>query len=348
MKKILSIALLAMMTSMMFVACSSSDDSPAPAPAPTPEPTPTPTLDSPYLGTWNLVNDADPTVITTLVISTEPLIDYSATNTTLNPTIPAGTPTYSKVVKNDPGVIDPWAGGTASFAKEQGYVTSSADGKIIFWPQAAMSSSDGSTWTATPAADMVKMEEYACQLIGNVMALTRGDGTTQTYILQTAEPAVTVAADAFFTTWKLPNDADPTTTVELVLSAQPYSDYTVPSGSTNPTIPVGTPSYTKTTKVDEGLIDPWAGGLSFTKEMGYFVLPAADATGMLPATGMITFWPQKVMTSTDGSTWTETPAAEMPANMEEYSYTMNGNVMVLTRGDKTTLTYYTILPIPFF
>jgi hypothetical protein len=292
-------------------------------------------------------------------MSTDPIVDYSAVNTTVNPTIPAGTPTFSKEIKISSGGV--WIPTAVSFTKEAGYFTMPdpvtttdasgattsvipTSGKITFWPQSSMTSTDGSTWTATAAVDMVKMEEYTYLLTGNVMVLTKGDGTTQTYILQVANPVATVAADAFFKSWKLPNDADPTTKVDLVLSAQPYTDYSVPSGATNPTIPADAPSYIKTTTIDLGTVTPWSIA-SYTREIGYFVLPAVDATtATRPATGTVTFWIQKTMTSTDGSTWTETTPAAGSTTMEEYTYSMNGNVMVFTRGDKTTLTYYTVIP----
>jgi len=367
MKKILSLAAFALMTSMMFVACSSGDDDPvqpAPTPAPTPEPEPEPTPANPFLGTWNLINDVDPTIVTELVMSTNPIIDYSAANTSQNPSIPAGTPTYVMETKPNPNYTDPWVIVT-TYSKEQGYFTMPAavtdaagnstipsSGMVTFWPQSSMTSNDGSTWTAVPVADMAKMIEYEYVLNGNVMVLTKGDKTTQTFITVKGTPAATVPGDAFFKTWILPSDADPTTTVNLVMSATPYTDYSAPGTQTNPTIPANALSYTKTTKVDPNVIDPWAGGTaSYTKDMGYFTIPdetttTAEGTSVTtrPATGTISFWLQRQWTSTDGSTWTETPAADLPANLEEYTYSMNGNVMVLTKADKTTVTYYTIIP----
>ena len=97
-----------------------------------------------------------------------------------------------------------------------------------------------------------------------------------------------------------------------------------------------------------GTLDPWVAPTSYTKDMGYFTLPGVasmDGTTPIPSTGQIVFWLQKQMTSTDGSAWTEVPAADIPVKMEEYTYTLNGNVMVLTKGDKTTQTYYTILNV---
>lgn len=356
--------MLVMMTSMMFVACSTSDDDsvkPTPTPTPTPPVTPTPTPENPFIGTWTLVGDADPMTVTELVMSYNPIIDYSATNTTVNPTIPAGTPTYVRTQKPNPNYADPWAGAT-TYSKEQGYFTLPivtttnaagetvstipTTGKITFWPQSAMTSNDGSTWTATAAADMVKMEELDYMLNGSVMVLKRADKTTMTYIINNGTPATTVDGNTFFKTWQMPTDMDPATTVDLVMSATPYVDYTAQSTATNPTIPANAPSYTKTTKVDPTVIDPWGGTPSYTKVMGYFTLPGVTEGAIpatIPATGKITFWPQKQLTSTDGTTWTETPAAEMTVTMEEYTYTLDGNVMVLTRGDKTTETYFTII-----
>ena len=366
MKKILSMMALAMMTSMMFVACSSSDDDPVqPAPTPTPPaPDPEPTPANPFLGTWNLVNDVDPTIVTELVMSTNPIIDYSAANTSQNATIPAGTPTYVLESKPNPNYTDPWIVVT-TYTKEQGYFTMPAavtdaagnstiptTGKVTFWPQSSMTSNDGSTWTATPAADMPKMIDYDYVINGNVMVLTKGDKTTQTFITIKGTPATTVPSDAFFKTWSMPTDANPTTAVDLVLSSTPYTDYSVPSTPPNPTIPANALSYTKTTTVTTAA-DPWAGTpetKEYTRDMGYFTMPDATAgttdgatVSVRPATGTITFWLQKQWTSTDGSTWTETPTADIPATMEEYTYSLNGNVMVLTKADKTTVTYYTII-----
>ena len=51
------------------------------------------------------------------------------------------------------------------------------------------------------------------------------------------------------------------------------------------------------------------------------------------------------MTSVDGTTWTtEQPTGQTPT-MREYTYTMYGNVMLLTGADKSTLTYYTTIVI---
>ena len=263
MKKIFTLAALALMTSMMFVGCSSDDDNntqptPTPAPTPTPDPDPTPTPDNPLAGTWTVVTDGwMQYTVSTFVMSNKPIVDYSAANTSVNPTIPAGTPTYS-LVTND---VDPTTGTTSNFSKEEGYytlpepvVTTNAAGEtvstipsmgtITLWPQVVMTSFDGSTWTATPKADMVSRHEYTYQKIGNVLVLTRGDKTTATFTSKPATTATTIPADGFFKSWTLPNDTDPTITTSLLMSAQPVTNY-LPAGATNPTIPAGTPSYVK-------------------------------------------------------------------------------------------------------
>ena len=364
MKKIFTLAALALMTSMMFVGCSSDDDNntqptPTPAPAPTPDPDPTPTPDNPLAGTWTVVTDGwMQYTVSTFVMSNKPIVDYSAANTSVNPTIPAGTPTYS-LVTND---VDPTTGTTSNFSKEEGYytlpepvVTTNAAGEtvstipsmgtITLWPQVVMTSFDGSTWTATPKANMVSRHEYTYQKIGNVLVLTRGDKTTATFTSKPTPAATTVPADAFFKSWTLPNDLDPTITTSLLMSAQPITNF-IPAGATNPTIPAGTPSYVKEVRPT----DPTAAaGGTWSREIGYFTLPASTTTQTeggtsvttLPATGKITFWPQSTMTSVDGTTWTtEQPTGQTPT-MREYTYTMYGNVMLLTGADKSTLTYYT-------
>ena len=53
----------------------------------------------------------------------------------------------------------------------------------------------------------------------------------------------------------------------------------------------------------------------------------------------LTLWPQVGRTSTDGTTWTETAAADM-TSMEEYTYVLNNNnVMILTTGAGAKQTY---------
>lgn len=365
MKKIFTLAALALMTSMMFVGCSSDDNkveptpAPAPAPTPTPAPTPAPIPVNPLTGSWTQVTDGwYQYIMSTLTMSDKPIVDYSAANTTVNPTIPEGTPTYS-IVTND---IDPTTGTTSNFTKEEGYytlpepvmtVSAAGDttyvipsiGTITLWPQVAMTSIDGSTWAATPKANMISRQEYTYQVIDNVMVLTRGDKSTITF---TSKPTVVVTdipADAFYKSWVLPNDADPTITTSLLMSAQPFTDY-VPVGVINPTIPEGTPAYMKETRPSDPTL---AYGGTWSREIGYFTFPAATTTQTeggtsvttLPATGKITFWPQSTMTSTDGTNWTtEQPTGQTPT-MREYTYTMYGNVMLLTGADKSTLTYYT-------
>ena len=360
MKKIFTLAALALMTSMMFVGCSSDDNNnaqPTPAPAPAPAPDPTPTPDNPLIGTWTVVTDGwMQYTVSTLVMSNKPFIDYSVTNTAQNTTIPAGTPTYS-IVTND---IDPYTGLATNFFKEEGYytlpepvaTTNAAGetvsavpltGKLTLWQHVYMTSTDGSTWTAaTPTA---VRQEFTYQMIGNVLVLTRGDKTTTTFTSKPTPAATTVPADAFFKSWTLPNDTDPTITTSLLMSAQPITNF-LPAGATNPTIPAGTPSYVKEVRPT----DPTAAtGGTWSREIGYFTLPASTTTQTeggtsvttLPATGKITFWPQSTMTSVDGTTWTtEQPTGQTPT-MREYTYTMYGNVMLLTGADKSTLTYYT-------
>lgn len=364
MKKILTIAALALMTSTMFVACSSDDTNdpqPTPTPAPTPAPTPTPTPTNPLVGTWNQVVDGITYNVGTLVMSNKPIIDYSAANTSVNPTIPEGTPTYTEEVY----YVDPTTGIASNFVKQEGYytlpepvTTTSATGettsaipltgKITFWPQVEMTSFDGSVWTATPKANMTTREEYDYQLIGNALIFTRGDKSTITFTLKST-PAATVVSTAFFQSWIQPNDLDPTMTTTLQMSAMPYIDYGTTTTPPNPSIPAGTPSYTLETKPVNAL-DPYTTG-TWTQELGYFTYPAptesttteGTTVSTIPSTGIITFWPQKIRTSTDGTNWTDTPAAEMPTTMKQYTYTLNGNVMILTGGDKSTLTYYTTI-----
>lgn len=345
MKKVFYLVAMAMMTAMMLTACSTSDDDPVQTPPSTPTPAPTPTPANPFLGTWNLVNDADNTVATQLVMSAEPYIDYSATYTAQNNTIPANCPTFTKTVKVT------YTDGTAYFSQDKGYftipeavTTTSATGettsavpttgKITYWPQSCMTSNDGTTWTAVAAADMVKMEEYTYQLTGNIMVLTKGDKTTMTYIISKAAPTTATLSD-FIKTWNLVNDADPTTVTELVLTNLPPTN---PTATTqNPTIPANAMSYTKNTTVDPKLspyYDPSAAEpATYTKVQGYFTLPDPVAP-----TGKITFWPQKTLTSSDGSTWTE-ETGQGTVVLEEYTYQVDGNVLVLKRADNTTLTY---------
>lgn len=357
MKKILSLAAFALMTSMAFVACSSDDDNntqPTPEPTPTPPPTPTPTPANPFIGTWSLVNDADKTLVTEIVMSTEPYQNYSATLTTVNPTIPEGTPSFKTISKT----FDATTGAPLSYTMDEGYFTMPAPiagtnaageatstiptkGTITFWPQSSMTSVDGSTWTAATTGAV--KEEYSYQLNGIVMILTRGDNSTRTFILQTGAPASPVPGDAFFKSWILPNDADPTTVVDLLISAEATPDYGPAPATPNPSIPADAPYYTKTTKYDFGVLVPGIPAM-YEKEIGRVSLPAASTSGTTttrPGEGNITFWPQKLLSSTDGTTWTE---ATPTVTMEEYTYRMESNVMTLTTGDKKgTFTYYTLL-----
>lgn len=137
-------------------------------------------------GTWKLVNDADRQTETQLTFSNEPFINYSATHTTVNPTIPANCPTYTKTIVVDP-TLDPayTPSGKAvkkEYTKEQGYFTVSGS-RLTLWPQVNRTSSDGTTWAETAAADMASMEEYTYTLNNaNVMILTSGNGTRQTWL----------------------------------------------------------------------------------------------------------------------------------------------------------------------
>ena len=136
-------------------------------------------------GTWSLVNDADPTNVTKLTFSQETFINYSATHTTVNPTIPANCPSYTKSILIDPTLdpaYTPWSAATKEYTKEQGYFTILGN-KLTFWPQVSRTSSDGTTWAETAAADLASMEEYTFSLNNaNVMVLIKGDGTRQTFL----------------------------------------------------------------------------------------------------------------------------------------------------------------------
>ena len=168
MKKFFTLMALAMM-SLCLVSCSSDDNDNAPI---------TPAQ---LFGTWSLVNDADPNTITTLLFSHDPIKNYSATYTAINPTIPANSPTYTKNIV----VITPATyrqAETREYTREQGYFTVSGN-QLTFWPQVSRTSTDGTAWTDTPTADLVSMEVYSFSLNNpNVMVFTKGDGTRQTYI----------------------------------------------------------------------------------------------------------------------------------------------------------------------
>ena len=172
MKKLLSMLLF---TGALFTLCSCSTDDEDNAPM-------TPAQ---LMGTWSLVNDADRSIVTTLTFSTERFINYSATNTAVNPTIPANCPTYTKSILVDPTLdpaFDPRTKPTKEYTREQGYFTVSGN-KLTFWPQVSRTSSDGTAWVETPAADLNSMEEYTFNLNNNnVMTLTAANGTRQTYL----------------------------------------------------------------------------------------------------------------------------------------------------------------------
>lgn len=172
MKKLLSMLLFAGAL-CTFCSCSTDDEDT------------TPISSTQLFGTWKLVNDADMTIVTTLTFSNERIINYSVTNTAVNPTIPANCPTYTKVILVDPTLdpaYSPWTPATKEYTKEQGYFTVSGN-KLTFWPQVSRTSTDGSIWTETPAADMTSMEEYIFAINNaNVMTLTSGSGVRQTYL----------------------------------------------------------------------------------------------------------------------------------------------------------------------
>lgn len=138
------------------------------------------TVVSPQLfGSWNLVNDADPTIVTTLTFTQDGFINYSATHTTFNPTIPANSPTYTReIVTTTPAYpID-----QKEYVREQGYFTV-AGNTITLWPQVSRNSTDGTVWTETAVADLPSMEVYSYTLNNNnVLVFTKGDGTKQTFI----------------------------------------------------------------------------------------------------------------------------------------------------------------------
>lgn len=166
MKKLFTFMVLAMMSACL-ISCSSDDDSNDIV------------IPAQLYGTWNLVNDADPLVVTTINFSNDPIINYSATTTAINPTIPANCPTYTKEIVT---TTRTYPTETKEYTREQGYFTMSGN-LITFWPQVSRTSTDGTTWTQTAAADLASMEVYTLTLNNNnVMVLTRGDGTRQTFI----------------------------------------------------------------------------------------------------------------------------------------------------------------------
>ena len=167
MKKLFPLMVLAMM-SVCLMSCSSDDDGGNGIVVP-----------QQLFGTWTLVNDAEPLVVTTLVFSNEKFINYSATNTAVNPTIPANCPTYTKEIVT---TTQAYPTNQKEWVREQGYFTISGN-SITFWPQVSRNSTDGTTWTETAVADLPSMELYTYSSTNNnVMVLTKGDGTRQTYI----------------------------------------------------------------------------------------------------------------------------------------------------------------------
>lgn len=383
MKKLHSLITLVLMTVIAFTSCSKDDDA-----TPPPTPTPKPIIpENPLKTTWKQINDVDPTTTTTINMASGPYIDYSAINTSMNSTIPEGTPAYSKAVVVDPTIYDPYA--TKSFSREDGYYTMPAPietkneagevisstypftGSLTYWPQVAMTSADGATWTSTPKANMLNRAIYDYEKNGSVLILTLGATSTLTYIDADAVPEATAPADVFFKTWTRPRDAG-ITEITLVMSPDPYQDL-APAVPTNPTIPADAPSYVRTeaTSYTPGIVE-------YTKELGYLTLPpvttvevpvtpAADPTtdpatdpsgttpepqtetiSTIPSKGILTFWVQRELKSFDGATWTETPVEQIVIRVREYTYELVGNVMKLTSATpgvpQTTIvqeTYYT-------
>ena len=126
MKKLFPLMVLAMM-SVCLMSCSSDDDGGNGIVVP-----------QQLFGTWTLVNDAEPLVVTTLVFSNEKFINYSATNTAINPTIPANCPTYTKEIVT---TTQAYPTNQKEWVREQGYFTISGN-SITFWPQVSRNSTD--------------------------------------------------------------------------------------------------------------------------------------------------------------------------------------------------------------
>ena len=167
MKKVFTLLTLAMMA-LGLASCSSDDNDNAPV---------TPAQ---LFGNWSLVNDHDRTITTTLTFSNERFINYSVTNTAINPTIPANCPTYTRLIIVDPSVTDPYAT-QKEYTKEEGYFTILGS-QLTLWPQVNRTSTDGTVYTETAVADLPSMEVYTFSLNNaNVMVLTKGDGTRQTF-----------------------------------------------------------------------------------------------------------------------------------------------------------------------
>lgn len=379
MKTIQSIIALGLMASMTFMSCSKDDDVTQPTPTPTPvEIVPTNPIAS---SSWKLLNSLDPTTTTIMVIGDEKYIDWSATNTTQNQTIPEGTPTYSKETKP----LDQ-AQATQKYNKEWGYcllpapietkdetgqVISSeypSSGDMTYWPQSVATSTDGTIWS--PGTRPFRAD-YKYEKNGIVLILTKGDQTNEVYYDSSVKSGETSPTDAFFKTWTKPIDPSTQTQETLVMSAEPYQDYS-PAIPTNPTIPADAPSFVITQTISYGL-----GVYEYIKDMGYFTIPAAytievpDETAtsgttdgsaasgttdgsaasgatdgntpsgetqpktktitVIPSKGLLTLWTQKQMTSTDGSIWNEITPAQ--PTMRQFNYELIENVMLLTGAE---------------
>ncbi len=171
MRKLLSLIALAGCF-LLFCACSSDDDE-------------TTATKARMYGTWTLVNDATPTVVTKLTFSEENIINYSPSYTAVNPTIPSGTPTYTINVVTDPSLVPPYMPGTVQYSREQGYFVVSGN-KLTLWPQVRRTSTDGSSWTETTVANLPVMQTYDFTInsMNNLLILTMGNATTQTYYKQ--------------------------------------------------------------------------------------------------------------------------------------------------------------------
>lgn len=174
MKKLLSLFAMAGVA-FLLCSCSSDDDEDVKPAVNTPQ----------LLGKWSQVNDADLTRVTTLEFTTEPYINYSASHTAVNPTIPENCPTYTKTILVDPSLDPtqvPVGPVTKEYTRQQGYFTVSGN-MVSLWPQVSRTSTDGSNWTEVPAANLPSMELYTYTFTNaNVLVLTLGNGTRQTFL----------------------------------------------------------------------------------------------------------------------------------------------------------------------
>lgn len=154
---------------LLFCACSSDED----------EVTVT---KSKMYGTWTLVNDPDPSIVTKLKFSEDGFINYSSAYTAVNPTIPAGISSYQRDVVTDPSLVPPYIPGTVQYEREQGYFVVSGD-QLTLWPQVRRTSTDGSSWTEAAVANLPVMQTYSFTINSqnNILRLTMGNATTQTY-----------------------------------------------------------------------------------------------------------------------------------------------------------------------